>query len=296
MNSLIDYCDWEITTRCNLECKHCIVEEKEKEVNLKGCMRIVEKLKELGCEKLNFTGGEPFVKKGFFKVLKHAYSQGLESRVLTNGILINQKNIKRIKGLVEYLGFSLEGLKCSNNKIRGEGSFERTLKAIRLTKKFDINFGIYSTINRFNINNLEKFLSFLKDLNPLNISLNQIRLRGRATENKEIYIEVGQQEIINIVKEVFPEQNFRKKGDCSIDPRKIFLTANGKFYPCIELKQVIPFTYIGEILKYNFKEKYSPSFKKIEERSKGKCPYLSLTSDKISINLIRDSVKCPLTW
>jgi len=287
MKYLIKQCDWEITDRCNLNCLHCIINKKRKELNTKQCFFIIDILKKLGCKEINFTGGEPLTRKDFFEILRYSKNKGIIIKVFTNGILVNKQNIKNLKKFVDYLGFSIEGLEKENNKIRGSNSFRKILSAIKIAKKENINFGIYVTISRFNVHKLEEFLTFIKSLNPMNISLNEIVYRRKARKNKKkLFCRINPYKIVTLVKKIFPDQKFRKEMRCDINPKKIFLVADGKFYLCTEIFHINPSLYIGKFFPQNFK-RYGLFLKTYKSlKPPFKCPYITYASNNISINLL----------
>jgi len=151
---------WHITERCNLKCKHCYFDKKflENELSLKELLRILEEyisfiVKKIDVPKnrsrISITGGEPLVRKDFFNFLEKIYQYRNFTRygVLTNGILMDERKLKRMKKLgIDYIQVSLEGMKKKNDEIRGAGSFEKIEKATQLLVKHRINTGVSVTV------------------------------------------------------------------------------------------------------------------------------------------------------
>jgi Radical SAM superfamily len=79
----------QLNDNCNLAYGHCLVGSgpgKETGLPLGRLKTIVDQAVELGIERLYLTGGEPFVRRDIFSLLKHATEgRGLEVIVLTNG-------------------------------------------------------------------------------------------------------------------------------------------------------------------------------------------------------------------
>src|SRR6185369_2233419 len=63
----------------------------------------------MGYELVSFTGGESLLYWGLDRALAHAKSQGLRTTVTTNGTLLTEKRLSRIKGRVDFLAISLSG-------------------------------------------------------------------------------------------------------------------------------------------------------------------------------------------
>jgi MoaA/NifB/PqqE/SkfB family radical SAM enzyme len=294
MKTLIQKCDWEITTNCNLNCKHCLINHKpKKELSTKECFLVIDLLKKLGCKQINFTGGEALVKEDFFKILKHSNERGIINNIFTNGIQIDGKNIVFLKKYVNSVGISIEGTKEENDFIRGRNSYNKVNRTLKLLSKNKIPFGIYMTLNKQNILNLKKTLKQIKNYSPRNISLNELVLRGRAKQNRrDIYLKINREEILNILKEVFPNEKFRIEKCCTINPKNIFLTSEGKFYFCTEIRQCKKTKFLGSFLPPNFHKftEFSNDFSK-KNLSKT-CPYLSYVSKNTTLNFLTGE-KCP---
>lgn len=294
MKTLIQRCDWEITTSCNLSCKHCLINHKpKKEFSTKECFLIIDLLKKLGCKQINFTGGEALVKKDFIKILKYSYEKGIINNLFTNGTKIDSKNIKILKEYVNYIGVSLEGTEEANDFIRGKGSYNNVIRTLKLLSKKKSHFGIYITLNKYNIISLKETLKKISRYRPQNISLNEIVLRGRARKNKRsLYSKIKRKEILNTLKEIFPKEKFRIERGCNINPKNIFLTSEGKFYFCTEIRQCKKTKSLGDFLPPNFHKftEFSKNFSKKELPKK--CPYLSYVSENITLNFLTGE-KCP---
>ncbi|UCD07644.1 MAG: 4Fe-4S cluster-binding domain-containing protein, partial [Candidatus Aenigmatarchaeota archaeon] len=70
---------WHITERCNFRCKHCYIKGSKKELSTRelfmilrqyiDMIRIWELDKNKRAMKLSLSGGEPLLRKDFFKLL-----------------------------------------------------------------------------------------------------------------------------------------------------------------------------------------------------------------------------------
>ncbi len=82
----------QINNACNLSCAHCLVSSgpgKERGLPLEQLLGIVDRAVELGLARLYITGGEPFVRRDIFALLRHATEErGLEVVLLTNATVL----------------------------------------------------------------------------------------------------------------------------------------------------------------------------------------------------------------
>lgn len=127
-----------ITDRCNLKCKHCIASavdsRGEDPLDTEEWKNIIKQLVKAKPEEITFTGGEPLLRKDFIELLKFTKGCCGDTKLIlsTNGILINDKNIKDITENVDTIAISLDGYddeSCA--KVRGEGVYSKVIEAIK---------------------------------------------------------------------------------------------------------------------------------------------------------------------
>jgi sulfatase maturation enzyme AslB (radical SAM superfamily) len=129
-------------TICNLWCTHCFIScspenHKFGFMSRETVRKYLEDSKELGVKEYYFTGGEPFMNRDLPGILEDTLALG-PATVLTNGILIQERVAKRLREIVDKSRYSLE-IRVSidgftapeNDKIRGEGSFNKAMKGVR---------------------------------------------------------------------------------------------------------------------------------------------------------------------
>jgi radical SAM protein with 4Fe4S-binding SPASM domain len=140
------YFQWHITDLCNLRCKHCYHEQySQKGLDIDNLLKIgvhlcdaIKKWGKIGS--FSITGGEPFMRKdSVFRLLDFIENREEVGHVdiLTNGTLIDKKDISQLKKYekLRRIQLSLEGLKDTNDKIRGGGSYDTIINNI--TKLID---------------------------------------------------------------------------------------------------------------------------------------------------------------
>lgn len=129
---------WEITSRCNLHCRHClsadVMAHSGAELDFDQCRRFIDDLARIRVFQINFGGGEPFLRPDFLDILEYAHSKRITTCVSTNGTTLNDALAKRLKKMdFLYIQISLDGAHAATNDLlRGPGTFERILSGIRL--------------------------------------------------------------------------------------------------------------------------------------------------------------------
>ena len=139
------------TMRCNLRCIGCYAGNYSQDDGLpfETVDRVVTEAKEMGSAFITVLGGEPFMWPGIFDLLeKH---QDMYFQIYTNSTLANKENIKKIKKLGNAaLIFSVEGLKEETDKRRGQGVFDKVMKAMDLAREAGIPFGYSVAVTKEN--------------------------------------------------------------------------------------------------------------------------------------------------
>jgi len=154
------YFQWHITNECNLRCKHCYHSSyNDNKIKIEDLLKVgndlcnaMEKWGKKGS--FSITGGEPLVHPEiFFRLLDYLETKNIDRiDLLTNGTLLTDKIIDRLKKYTKLrrLQLSLEGLKETNDKIRGANSFDKTIETVDRLKRHDMTVSIMMTIGRHN--------------------------------------------------------------------------------------------------------------------------------------------------
>ena len=161
---------WHITDRCNLRCTHCYQEDysDSNELGLDGLKQVADEIiKTLSkWEKrgdIAITGGEPLLKEEMFPLIQYLESADEISSldILSNGTLINDKILAQIQELTKLrcVQLSIEGASpATNDAIRGKGTFQKVIKAIRLLRSGGVNVNIMFTLQRRNIEDIPSLI------------------------------------------------------------------------------------------------------------------------------------------
>lgn len=143
-----------LTGRCNENCVHCLVPRgRGREMSSVRVRSVIRELRALNCFQVTLTGGEPMMRRDFFDLALCAGRAGLGVKVLTNGTFIDDRAIRRLrKASIITVQVSLYGVtaKTHDGVTRLEGSFERTMRAIRLLESSGIPLEISTVVMKQN--------------------------------------------------------------------------------------------------------------------------------------------------
>jgi radical SAM protein with 4Fe4S-binding SPASM domain len=138
-----------INERCNFKCRYCEywrLEHYQDELPIDEWKSGLASLKDfLGSYHIEFSGGEPFIKKGFLDLLEWCHEQNITFGVTTNGSALKPKIITRF---LETHPFNMNVSVDSNNPeihdhMRGiPGSLKHLLSAIPQLREEQARLGI----------------------------------------------------------------------------------------------------------------------------------------------------------
>ena len=89
----------ELTPYCNLDCKMCYVHMDRKKypsehlLPAKTWIQLIDEARDLGLLRLSLSGGECLTHPDFDEIYLHLYHRGIKTRVLTNGVLLDERRI-----------------------------------------------------------------------------------------------------------------------------------------------------------------------------------------------------------
>lgn len=134
----------ELTQNCNFQCKHCYCADKQsKNLSLNDYKKIIDKLADIGCLFLNFTGGEIFTYEHFKDVYIYAKNKGFIIDLLTNASLIDDELCKLFIELPpNSIAITVYGTneKDYHNFTGSGNNFYKTMNGLTLLKNNKIHF------------------------------------------------------------------------------------------------------------------------------------------------------------
>lgn len=195
---------WDVNNECNLNCKHCRVSEKnnKEKLSLNQAKELLAQLWYNGITDLNFSGGEPFLRKDLLELI--SFADKFNSIVITtNGTLIDEKMCKKLSEFSNVkLSISLDGLKETHDGFRRKkGTFEKVINLLPMLKKYNIKYAIKYTLSKETVADVIEVIKVIAQKGASEFNVRRVIAFGNADESmllqNEKYIEVFK----NIVKE-----------------------------------------------------------------------------------------------
>ncbi len=161
-------------TLCNLTCSNCYIESSPKNDRLQYIsfeefkIFVNESIQnELGTKEIGFTGGEPFMNKDIFKMIKYSLDNGFKTLVLTNAMkpMINNKSqLLRLNHLNLTIRVSIDHYtKEKHEEVRGPNSWEPMIEGLKWLSENDFNYCLATRLmwgedEDITRNNFQKFI------------------------------------------------------------------------------------------------------------------------------------------
>lgn len=293
----------DITYRCPLKCIHCYIDHRNKqELKLSEIKKILEDARKLNALFITYSGGEVFLRKDFDEILSLTKRLGFSIKIITSGYLIGEKEVEMLKkNNVLNVGVSLYSLNPEiHEKItQVKGSFERTMKAIELLHKNNINIIIKTSVMRDNYKSYLNILKWTKKFNdriiaqydmvitPTISNRNGVReLNIPLEEKKRLYKEIKKIEKKREIKveDMETEKRLSINPDavtCYAGITGLYIAPDGKLYPCVEWNELLGDLRkesLLEIWRDSDKLKWIKSLRITDYKKCYSCKYLGVCS------------------
>ncbi len=187
------FIQWHLTERCNLRCRHCYqgrgkvremtAGEVKREID--GATQMFQAWEEEHgirvSPSIHFTGGEPFLYRGFSDVIGYSKAKGYGVAVMTNGCLITKERAKKVFPLgISDIQVSLEGPPVLHASIRGRGSFHAAAKGVDHLVAAGSRVSANVTLSRLNFDKIEETVEVAKTIGFYRIGFSRMVPCGRG--------------------------------------------------------------------------------------------------------------------
>ena len=184
---------FELTPRCNLDCKMCYVhldqgQMKHNELTPEQWISLIDQACNAGMLYATLTGGECLLYPGFKKIYEHLQSRGVLVTILTNGTLLDKEMVAWIaerspqKVQISVYGSSPEGYEAVTGRA---DAFYEVDQAIDLIKKAGIPFTLAITVSKQMYDDFESTLEYCTSKGPLSCDVNTFQFKARKETGRD---------------------------------------------------------------------------------------------------------------
>jgi MoaA/NifB/PqqE/SkfB family radical SAM enzyme len=265
---------FELTARCNLNCKMCYIHDltndkraSANELTAKQWIKTAEEAVKAGMLHLLLTGGEVFARQDFRSIYEALSSMGIYIRIITNAALIDRDTAawlsKRPPARVEVTMYGatpgMYGRLCGDHK-----AYRRTVDGIRSLIGEGINVQLRTTIINDNLRHFGKIAEFAES-HKLSLSVvDYVSPRRERSGTAPTEVRLEPKKIIRLIERLSkrkgkqPERTtgsgeYTQEAEVTADPldticEELFDTNDGSPYKCAAGKCSFWITWDGRML------------------------------------------------
>lgn len=158
--------DFHTTCECSQECPYCWGPQNiENPVSTSTAKKIIKKIKEIGAQRIVFTGGDPLQRKDAGRLIKYARETGLETALSTTGDKLSSVFLRLYAAYIDLISLPIDGsIEEISSKTKEAGHLSDILKALEMLKKYPhIDVKLATPVTKNNIKDIPNILSLAED-------------------------------------------------------------------------------------------------------------------------------------
>ena len=156
---------WSPTQICNIGCKYCFADDgifSKYRPTADEFARALDVVRELKVPRLDFSGGEPFLRRDLLQLVARA-SETVVPVVTTNGMLVRAEHARELSHYCSIVQVSLDSAdERTNDSVRGSGSYKGALAAIKHFRDAGLRVRVFTVVHRANADELHHLLFLLQ--------------------------------------------------------------------------------------------------------------------------------------
>lgn len=155
------------TYACQNHCKHCYASdtrphegEDGSELDFHAMIRVLDDYRAFLDRwnivgRIELTGGDPLLHPRVMDLIREIRARGIEFSILGNPHCVNEDIARRLREYeISFYQISIDGMRETHDLIRGRGSFEDSLRAIRVLRDNGVLVGVAFTLGKHNVDDL----------------------------------------------------------------------------------------------------------------------------------------------
>lgn len=183
----------QVTNHCNLRCPHCYAASgvrRPNELSDSDIHSFLQECQQSGVLQIEWSGGEPFTRKGFIDLMSFAHSLGFEQNLLTNGVAFGRKTqlVKEAWKYMHSVQVSMNGYGDKFDQWVGKRSWNSVLSGIERLVVEKPEYGrvsVATTLDWTNLPDLESIGTLLSELGVNTWGLARQVHNGRSLVNED---------------------------------------------------------------------------------------------------------------
>ena len=245
----------DITYRCDLDCEHCYLDEKNlgRELSTASWLDVLRQLAAMGVQIVAWSGGEVFARPDFLELLDEALRLGMDNRIKTHAGNISDE---RAQALVERGVINVTvSIYSLNSRIhdgitRVPGSLDRSLQGIMVLQRAGIVASVVVMAMRSNFEELSVIDDYFFDLNvPVKFATNILPDMSSGTDLDSLALDEDQAAIAmeaglraaarRGASRAFRPQMAGEADVCVAGRTSLYINPEGEVWPCLTFPMVL---------------------------------------------------------
>jgi MoaA/NifB/PqqE/SkfB family radical SAM enzyme len=212
------------TRRCNLRCRHCYSAsgpEVDATTELKQLLQVTDEAAALGYDVLSVSGGEPLLYPSLREILSNAKQNRMRTTVTSNGLLLTERRLAELDGLVDVLAISLDGRPESHAAMRQSSRAFTTMRSrLGAVRASGVAFGFVFTLTMSNVAEMEYVAQFAQQHGAGLVQVHPLEAEGAAAMNLAEQVPDSRECAFAIVEAARLEQEYGLRIQVDITHRK----------------------------------------------------------------------------
>lgn len=263
-NGIPIYAVFELTARCNFNCKMCYVHNSnnhgvlERELSTEAWKRIFDQAISAGLLFALLTGGECLLRDDFEELYLYLHNRGVIVSINTNAYLLNEEKVKFFaEHRPERIQISMYGSNEDTYYYVTErrGGYTHFQAALSLLKHYELDVEIAVTPSKLMLQDFKNIIEFLKD-NKLSYKVNPALIPPReGQDNSELFLSINEEVELARIQNSFRQESEpkplefvpkagSKSGNaiegmpCNAGTIRYVITYDGKMIPCTAVPEI----------------------------------------------------------
>lgn len=235
-----------VTYKCTARCTFCNIPDGPMDVipvskysTTDQSIEQFKVLKQIGVRLIDFTGGEPLLKKNLPTLLRAAREMGFKTQLTTNCTLYPRR-AKELAGLIDIMNFSLVGPTADiHNPIRRDTSFDSVIRSMSIARELGEPYQLIFVLTNRNVDQLEPMIELARQHQAIlkvqpefdlfgngNVDLSHVRKAESLARQHNVYVNLAETSF-------FDQGNSKEKPRCRAANAVIAISPDGYvLYPC----------------------------------------------------------------
>ncbi len=199
------YVDWAITSKCNLNCRHCVGME-EGELTHDEAIKITNEIIGLSPRWVILEGGEPVLRRDLRQVGRMFEKEGIDVFVITNGNAFNQDRLQALASFSPKVLLSIDGADAAVYEYTKRGAkFEIAMEWAAQCAALGIFHGVTTVLSKLNLGQVRELIQLTESLGGERIIFLPLKPFGKDEISRRYYQQYAltPQEQEQAIKEIY---------------------------------------------------------------------------------------------